>query len=152
MEVDGNGLEVLSEQDCYELLTQVHLGRVALTRGALPMILPVNFALLDGAIIIRTSAGSKMSAAVARQVVCFEADAADSLYHEGWSVTVTGRTTLITDPTELARARQLPLVPWAPRLGDAYVRIEPELVSGRRISAEVRARSGPRARSPVVAP
>jgi nitroimidazol reductase NimA-like FMN-containing flavoprotein (pyridoxamine 5'-phosphate oxidase superfamily) len=52
--VREDGLEVLSEEECRALLAQCEVGRVAITSGALPSILPVNFALLDGDIVFMT--------------------------------------------------------------------------------------------------
>ena len=40
--------EELDRQDCLELLREECVGRVALTARALPIVLPVNFAVLDG--------------------------------------------------------------------------------------------------------
>jgi hypothetical protein len=38
------------------------------------------------------------------------------------------------DPQELDDLRQTPLIPWAPGDRSQYVRITPEIVTGRRIS------------------
>lgn len=73
-------------------------------------------------------------AASAGQVVCLEIDDFDPEHHTGWSVMVTGTASVVNAPEELARARQLPLQPWVGH-GEAYVRIEATIVSGRRIAA-----------------
>lgn len=52
--------------------------------------------------------------------------------HDGWSVVVTGRASVIEDDDELAAARQLPLKPWVGS-GSSYVRIRATMVSGRRL-------------------
>ena len=41
--------------------------------------------------------------------------------------------TEVTDPTDLARLRALPLYPWAPGDRTRYVRVRPLKVTGRRI-------------------
>jgi len=46
-------------------------------------------------------------------IVTFEADELDAGSYSGWSVTVTGRAALVTDPAGAERYRQVPLVPWA---------------------------------------
>ena len=133
MTLDRNGLEILTREECMRLLATTHIGRMALSVGALPVVLPVNFTLMDGDIIIRTAGGSKMGAAMANAVVAFEIDGSDSLYHQGWSVLVRGVARPITEADELERANRLPLRPWASREASHYVRISTEVVSGRRV-------------------
>jgi hypothetical protein len=43
MEIDRNGLEVLSRHECLRLLGTATLGRIGVTSDALPTVLPVNF-------------------------------------------------------------------------------------------------------------
>ena len=127
-----DSLEILTEQQCRQLLAQAHVGRVAVTIGALPAIFPVNYALMDGAIVFMTGEGTKLRAALSNTVVAFEVDAIDPLAHGGWSVMAVGIASEITGP-DLEQARTLPLRPWAPGERGHYVRIAPELISGRRI-------------------
>jgi nitroimidazol reductase NimA-like FMN-containing flavoprotein (pyridoxamine 5'-phosphate oxidase superfamily) len=126
-------LEDLSFEECRRLLAGTSLGRVGVTIGALPAVLPVNFVVDDDGIVFRTVPGTKLDAATARAVVAFEADGFEAERDAVWSVLVRGMATEIVDPDELARARALPLQSWA--LGDRadrYVRVGMELVSGRR--------------------
>lgn len=125
-------LEILDEEACYRLLGSGALGRVALCVNALPLILPVHFALLDRDPVFRTERGTKLMAASAGSILCLEIDACDPVTHTGWSVLVTGPASVITDPDELAQAERLPLHPWVGH-GDAFVRIEAVFVSGRRV-------------------
>lgn len=129
---DHTGMEVLDERDCFALLEQAHFGRLGLTVGALPTILPINFALLGRDPVFRTDAGTKLEAATNGNVLCLEIDDVDTLMHDGWSVVVTGRASVIEDDDELAAARQLPLKPWVGS-GSSYVRIRATMVSGRRL-------------------
>jgi nitroimidazol reductase NimA-like FMN-containing flavoprotein (pyridoxamine 5'-phosphate oxidase superfamily) len=133
MEFDRHGLEMLGRDECLTLLTRRSVGRVGITISALPVIFPVNFSVLDGDVVFRSSPGSKLTTAVQRAVVAFEVDDVDPTYHSGWSVLVVGPAHEITNPTELEQARALPLVPWAPGAKGHYIRIRTELVSGRRI-------------------
>ncbi|MDQ1022533.1 hypothetical protein QF035_000115 [Streptomyces umbrinus] len=50
----------------------------------------------------------------------------------GWSVMVTGRTTRITDPLEVARYQKL-LIPRIDMDMDPVVRISAEIVTGYRL-------------------
>ena len=133
MEFDRHGMEKLGRDECLALLGTRSVGRVGITISALPVIFPVNFCLLDGDVIFRSSPGSKLTAAAQRAVVAFEVDEADAMYHSGWSVLVVGPAYDITDPAELEQARSLPLLPWAPGTKGHFIRIRSEIVSGRRL-------------------
>ena len=80
----------------FSLLRWGPLGRVALTRDALPVILPVAFGLLDGDPIIRAGAGAVWNAGRRGSVLCFEVDNAAPDWSGGWSVVVIGRAELTT--------------------------------------------------------
>ena len=133
MEVDRNGLEVIGREECLRLLIRAHIGRLALTSGALPMVVPVNFLLDSDQIILRTGAGTKLDRAITNAVVAFEVDEIDLVSHGGWSVVVTGIAREVTDTTELARLMDLPVPQWTPEGGDHFVAISLDLVDGRRI-------------------
>jgi nitroimidazol reductase NimA-like FMN-containing flavoprotein (pyridoxamine 5'-phosphate oxidase superfamily) len=129
-------LRALTKKECLTLLEQVPVGRVGVSMGALPVILPVNFVLFEGSILIRTVAGTKLDAATRGSVVAFEADAYDPGATAGWSVLVVGRASEITDSAELERARQVALQPWG--VGDRaqhYMRIAATEISGRRFAS-----------------
>lgn len=127
------GLELLDEQECLNLMATARIGRVAVTVGALPAIFPVNFTLDRQCIIFRTGEGTKLAAATERTVVAFECDAIDPFEHRGWSVMAVGRAERVDDPTELAHVGRLPVTPWAGGRRSSLVRIRIEFVSGRRI-------------------
>lgn len=134
METDRNGLEILDRVECIRLLEGAVLGRIAVSIGALPVIVPVNF-LLDGdRILIRTGEGTKLEAATRNTVVAFEVDHVDPFSHTGWSVCVTGRATEVRDANDVARAGSLPLPHWVPNGVSHYVAVSLDLVSGRRLS------------------
>lgn len=126
-------LLALDEATCRRHLAATRFGRVALSLGALPVVLPVHYALLDGDPVFRTDAGTKLAAASAGNVLCLEIDEADPEEHTGWSVLVTGPAEVLSDPGSLRRAERLPLRPWVGD-GDAFVRIRSRMISGRAIS------------------
>lgn len=135
-DVDRNGLVVLDRTECLRLLGVATVGRVGLTSGALPVILPVNFWFDGDEILIRTSPGTKLEAATHDSVVAFEIDEIDPVGHTGWSVMVQGVARHLTDPVDLSRIEALPLPRWAPGGDDGnIVAIRPEIVTGRRIEA-----------------
>src|SRR5215204_6365214 len=91
MEVDRNGLEVLAPDECLRLLATATLGRIGVTSGALPTVLPINFRFDGRRILFRTGVGTKLDAATHNAVVAFEVDEIDPLAHTGWSVGAGGR-------------------------------------------------------------
>lgn len=125
-------IEPLTERDCFERLQAATFGRVALSSGALPVIFPVHFALLGRDPVFRTDPGTKLMAASVGQVLCLEIDELHPSTHTGWSVLVTGRADILTEPDELSAARRLALHPWASQ-GGTFVRVEASMVSGREI-------------------
>jgi nitroimidazol reductase NimA-like FMN-containing flavoprotein (pyridoxamine 5'-phosphate oxidase superfamily) len=132
---DRAEIEELHEPECFRLLSTVAVGRVALTRHALPVILPVNFTVDGQTIVLRTGPGSVLAAARDGVVVAFEADELDPRLEAGWSVLVTGTMREITGASELLRVNRLHLFPWAGGDRPFYVRITPGIVSGRRVGS-----------------
>jgi uncharacterized protein len=134
MTLIDNGLELLSQAQCRDLLKRSAVGRVAVTLAALPAIFPVNYALLDDQIVFLTGEGTKLRAALERAVVAFQVDHIDDATATGWSVMAIGMAEEITDPAEIKTAEELSLHPFAAGDRSHYVRIRPEFLSGRRIT------------------
>ncbi|MFJ4809609.1 pyridoxamine 5'-phosphate oxidase family protein [Streptomyces longwoodensis] len=132
----NDGFRELGRQQCLRLLVTAPVGRIVYTRQALPVITPVNFGLdADGAVLLRTSTASELAHAVDGAVVAFEADEVDADTHSGWSVVVTGRAGIVTDPAEAARLERVTPNSYAPSPEGVFVRIEPELITGRELVA-----------------
>ncbi|MET9457437.1 pyridoxamine 5'-phosphate oxidase family protein [Streptomyces canus] len=130
----NDGYRELGRQECLRLMAKAPIGRIVYTRRALPAVLPVNFTLDgDGAILLRTSAASELVRAIEGAVVAFETDDVDAARHFGWSVVVTGTATVVTDPDERGRLARTVPVSWVPAPQAVFVRIEPELVTGREL-------------------
>jgi uncharacterized protein len=83
--------------------------------------------------VAMVSADSTVARKVHGDIVVFEADDLDAATGSGWSVTVTGRAALISDPEAADRYRSVPLVPWAPGGRDQFVTITIELTEGLRV-------------------
>lgn len=132
MELDRNGFEVLGRDECFALLRTVPVGRIGLSMAALPVVLPVNFAVDGERLVVRTAAGSKLDAALEGSVVAFEADQFDSSSGEAWSVLVRGSAAVVTDPVDVAAISALSLDSWVAERSDQWVMISTELMSGRR--------------------
>ena len=130
----NDGFRELGRQECPGLLAKVSVGRIVYTRQALPAVLPVNFCLDDDdAVLLRTCAASELARAVDGSVVAFEADEGDAVARAGWSVVVTGRAAVVTDPAECEHLNRVVPCSWAPSPVEVFVRVEPGLVTGREL-------------------
>jgi nitroimidazol reductase NimA-like FMN-containing flavoprotein (pyridoxamine 5'-phosphate oxidase superfamily) len=127
------GLEVLDERQALSLLAQGEVGRVGLTIGALPAIFPVNYRLVGGHIVFRSAPGSKLSAAASHTVVAFEVDDYHAADRSGWSVLVVGPSEVVNDGDARFAVFEAGLDPYVDGPRGSIVRIEPTIVSGRRI-------------------
>jgi nitroimidazol reductase NimA-like FMN-containing flavoprotein (pyridoxamine 5'-phosphate oxidase superfamily) len=126
-------LEVLDPAECLRLLGSASLGRIGLSSDALPVVLPVNFALVDDQIVIRTRRGTKLAAATRNSIVAFEVDQLDPCSGVGWSVMVQGLAREVTDPEDLAAAHAAPLSRWIDPHDGRHVGISIDVISGRRV-------------------
>src|SRR5579864_7564089 len=128
-------LQELTKTECFELLANEHLGRLAVVDDRGPVVFPVNYVLDRHTVIFRTEEGTKLHAASRGSRACFEVDGTDATARTGWSVVVRGEVTEVTDPAELARLRELPLRAWAPGPRNRYARVLPAVLTGRRVTA-----------------
>jgi nitroimidazol reductase NimA-like FMN-containing flavoprotein (pyridoxamine 5'-phosphate oxidase superfamily) len=122
----------LERAQCLDLLASTRIARVVLSIKCVPVALPVNVSLLDEDVIFSTDSGSKLTAAIEGQVVSVEADDVDLMYRTGWSVLVTGRARLVTEPADIEWASSR-LQAWAPGPHPFLVRVPSTLISGRRL-------------------
>ena len=133
MDLDINGLEVLAPEECIQLLHTHSLGRIAVTSGALPVILPVNYLVSDHGIVIRTRRGTRLAAATRNAIVAFETDEIAEDGRSGWSVMVQGIAREIDHVDAGAAGRESDLAPWLDPKHSRHVSISIDVVSGRRI-------------------
>jgi nitroimidazol reductase NimA-like FMN-containing flavoprotein (pyridoxamine 5'-phosphate oxidase superfamily) len=128
---DRRQLEVLDRAQCLDLLDTVRVGRLVFTEDGLPAVQPVNFRMCGGEPVIRVAGGTKLRAAVGNAVVAFEADELDPDLRTGWSVTVVGHASVITDVVELVELSGVWLQPWVGGRRDHFIRIRTERITGR---------------------
>ena len=131
----SRGLEILTPDECRDLLRAHTLGRIAVRIGEAPTILPVSYGLLDDDVVFRTDPGSKLSSALMRVMVAFEVDDVDAASRTGSSVVVTGYAEEIRDTATLERVEELELEPWVEEGRDRVVRIDTRTITGRRIAS-----------------
>jgi uncharacterized protein len=138
-------LEMLSEDECLELLGSLSVGRIAVVRDGHPLIFPVNFILDGRTVAFRTDPGTKLDWATMGRVA-FEIDSTDPLYQEGWSVLVQGLGQEVThgfDPWS-ERVSSHALTPWAGGSKEHWVAIATPVFSGRRIIHDLQEPSSPK--------
>jgi uncharacterized protein len=63
---DHAGLAILDDAACDRLLRDQAIGRIGIVIDGDPLILPVNYAWVDGVVLVRSGAGSKLTAAARR--------------------------------------------------------------------------------------
>ncbi|MFI6493611.1 helix-turn-helix domain-containing protein [Streptomyces sp. NPDC050564] len=124
----------LSAEECRARLSRHGIGRLATDTPDGPIILPLNYSVVDGAITFRT-APDAVPATAAGALVAFEVDHIDEALSQGWSVLVRGRARAVREPDAVERLEALAYSrPWAGGERDMWVRIEPESITGRRIA------------------
>jgi transcriptional regulator with XRE-family HTH domain len=126
-------LEVMTAKECAARLAEGGIGRFLFLAERGPVAVPVNYAMLGADVVFRTDDRSAAIGAVGRQPVSFDVDHFDEALREGWSVLVSGTASILTRPEDVREAEQLGIEPWAGGERDAYVRVVPAEVSGRRI-------------------
>jgi nitroimidazol reductase NimA-like FMN-containing flavoprotein (pyridoxamine 5'-phosphate oxidase superfamily) len=124
------GTEILTEDDCWELLRTECIGRVAVAIEGQVDVFPVNYGLDGDGILFRTNAGRKMTGTSNREVA-FEVDDIDPIAKSGWSVVIHGGARDITrfDGLERLSASRS----WTGSK-DFLIRIAPSSITGRRVS------------------
>ncbi len=132
-------LEQLDEAECLRLISPGGVGRIAYTGSYDLTVLPVNYLLQDGAILLRTEAEGLTTAdlrtgdQVSDYRVAFEVDEFDRQTQVGWSVLIQGPAHHLDDDSERAAAEAAGLQAWPGGARDHFIRITPLRVTGRRI-------------------
>ena len=132
-------LEELSEEESLRLAAGAVVGRIGFTGRYGPVVLPVNFKLIDGAVVFRTDGESTLDQDLrtgitdAEYRVAFEIDEIDEAERTGWSVMVQGAAHYLEDQEERTAAAAVGVDPWAGGDKDVYISIRPTHVTGRRI-------------------
>jgi transcriptional regulator with XRE-family HTH domain len=123
----------LTPAECQRLIAAGGIGRIAFGTASGPVVLPVNFAVVAGTIVIRTGQGSVIEGHADEQVA-FEVDHIDEALSRGWSVLVRGLAHRVAHPAELRHVqRDAAIWPWPGDDRDVYVRIIPDKITGRRV-------------------
>ncbi|MDK0517859.1 pyridoxamine 5'-phosphate oxidase family protein [Streptomyces sp. ML-6] len=127
--------EALDEKECWALLDDHGVGRVAVEAADGLDVFPVNYQILDGKVLFTTTSTSALAlAAAAGAEIAFEEDHLDEAFRQGWSVLLVGPVRTVSDPVEAQALRDAAhSQPWAGDGRDTAVLLSPHRVTGRRI-------------------
>jgi len=126
------GMIVLEADECWRLLREADVGRLAVSISDQPDIFPINHVVDKDTVVFRTLPGTKLGGAVLGRSVAFEVDDYDPFTGDAWSVVVKGRASEIDTDEGVAEAKNLPLFAWWALPKARWVRIRADEVSGRR--------------------
>lgn len=119
----------LTVEECWELLGQEQLGRLAFRLVDEVHLVPINYLVDEGTLLFRTAPGAKLLAAELESDVAFEIDRYDE--HTAWSVVTRGHIRRL-DENEEDRVDALPLHSWLDTPKYDVVQLVPTSVTGRR--------------------
>ncbi|MFC5337948.1 pyridoxamine 5'-phosphate oxidase family protein [Leucobacter denitrificans] len=125
---DREPVQKLTESECWEHLATQSVGRIATRVRELVDIVPVNYVICDGGLVIRTSAGSKLAGLTITPAVTFEVDLIGET--GAWSVVIHGQARILDTDEEIAAAEELPLRPYVATRKPTFVRIEVDAITG----------------------
>jgi len=123
-------LTEMGEVECHELLASHKVGRVAYCDDLGPVVLPVNYAVDQGTVLIQVSPHSTLALNLRSAHASFEVDGFDDYNQSGWSVLVRGDAEYV-DPADLPEDSRP--TAWAEGQRTFHVRITPHTVTGRRL-------------------
>lgn len=124
----------LSYDQCVDLLSGGVVGRVALCLPTGPHIVPVNYAVVEESVVLRTSPYSALGTHADNSMLAFEIDHLDHERRSGWSVVAHGRGTVVENSDELAAIRDVwEPTPWAGGTRVLHIRIPWTELTGRTV-------------------
>ncbi|BBZ36705.1 pyridoxamine 5'-phosphate oxidase family protein [Mycolicibacterium confluentis] len=130
MTAESEPVVALTEDESWDLLSGVHLGRLVTTIAGRAEIFPVNYVVQCRTILFRSAEGTKLFSTVMNDQVLFEAD--DHNVVGGWSVIVRGTAEVLYGAAEIEDAEEAGLYPWIATLKQRFIRVTPAEITGRR--------------------
>ncbi len=132
---DPRVVEELEPGTCWALLAASEVSRLAVVVDSAPEVFPVNHAVLGRRVLMRTAAGTKLFAALDRDVVV-EVDGVDE-QGRAWSVVAKGTAVEVEDDAA-RRAVDERLDVWLETRKDHVLAVEVVEVTGRRFAVRRR--------------
>jgi nitroimidazol reductase NimA-like FMN-containing flavoprotein (pyridoxamine 5'-phosphate oxidase superfamily) len=129
--MNTDNIATLVAYDCWALLEEAEVARIAWRSGDGIGLVPVNYVVVDGALWFRTDAESELARGCGGQSVVVEVDHVDTESGDGWSILVHGVPELIDvlDVPDMVVEMRV----WAGGPRTQFIRIEPDRVTGRRL-------------------
>ena len=125
-------LRELERAECERLLRRGTFGRVGLVSDRGPEIVPVNYAVHDDTVVVRTSPAGLLSRYGDGRPLAFEVDVVDDERWQGWSVVARGVGELVVDAPDPDAGR--PRVrSWADGDRSSELRIPWTELTGRQV-------------------
>lgn len=126
-----NNVATLLAYDCWSLIEDADLARVAWQGTEGIRLVPVNYAVADGAVWFRTDHDSALARECGGQPLVLEIDRVDPETSTAWSVVIVGSAEMYDAgdaPDTIGELRV-----WAEGPRSTYVRVEPAELTGRRV-------------------
>ena len=124
-------IATLLAYDCWNLIEGADLARVAWQGAEGIRLVPVNYAVADGAVWFRTDHDSALARECGDQSVVLEIDDVDDETATAWSVVIVGNVRLYDAADAPVTLGELGV--WASGPHTTYARVEPVQVTGRRL-------------------
>ncbi|MER7538787.1 pyridoxamine 5'-phosphate oxidase family protein [Streptomyces sp. NPDC097704] len=131
----GAWMQEIDEAECWALLDDHGVGRVAVAGDDGPEIFPLNYQVVGREILFMTAEHTPLARAAASGAeIAFEEDHVDEAFSQGWSVLLVGPVREVPDQDAARRLKNAAYsTAWAGAERDSVVLLSPRRVSGRRI-------------------
>lgn len=124
----------LAEWECESLLRAHVVGRLSVCGEDGPYVFPVNYSVVDGAIVLRVAPYSLLGTLARDAPIALQIDQFDHDRQRGWSVLARGRAEPVTDPEALAHVEAVwPPQPWASGSRPLHLRLAWRELTGRKL-------------------
>lgn len=124
-------LRELPAEECWALVRSQSVGRLVWHGEDGLTAVPVNYAVDDEVLLIRTTAYSAITRDCDDSAVAFEVDWFDPATKAGWSVLLRGRAVLSFGRDQASQQVDT----WPSGLRPVHLRLDPHTVTGRRLAS-----------------
>lgn len=129
-------IEHLSNSTSWALLRETPIGRVALPGADDIEVFPVNFLVDHGSVVFRTGPGTKLTLVNDGVRATFEADSVDRAEQTVWSVVLKGPIEVVRASAAIVDSFDVDVTTWHAGAKPTYVRLTPDVVTGRRFAID----------------
>lgn len=126
----------LTPEQCWKLLAETSVGRLALTIDNQPDVFPVSYKVDGESVVFRTGGGRKLEAIHDDARVALEADAVSGEFGVAWSVVIRGLASVMPTDDQALNAATQGMFPWQGVGKDHLIRVVPQQITGRRFTLD----------------